>query len=174
MSGWGPLCYADADAQLARCNSYTRLPTLIDMSPELEFADWLKLLGDWWSLCDNVGEWADHLMDLTPLGYVLDAPAALRPALMTDLELAQLEALPDPVTVWRGCYASNKWGLSWSTDRETAERFPTLARYRQEGQPLLVKAVVAKQDIIALKLDRNEAEIVAWRPKHISTSHLRI
>jgi hypothetical protein len=26
--------------------------------------------------------------------------------------------------------------------------------------------------MLALKLDRNEAEVTAYRPKHISTSHL--
>lgn len=63
--------------------------------------------------------------------------------------------------------------MSWSTDKATAERFPTLTRYRQDGQPLLVTARVAKDRVIALKHDRAEAEIIALRPAHVSTRYLR-
>lgn len=92
--------------------------------------------------------------------------------LMDDAELQAFEALPDEVQLLRGCYALNKWGLSWTLDRATACRFPFLNRYWQEGQALLVTARAKKSDLIALKQDRDELEIIAWRPKHIKTIHL--
>lgn len=76
--------------------------------------------------------------------------------------------MPEPsgevfgLTPARGCYASNKRGLSWSLKREVAERFPFVNRYRQtEGRPLLIKASVSKKSVIASKIDRDEAEIIA-------------
>lgn len=160
---------------LTYANSYTRLPTLIALWHGLgaEHGDWLRLLGDNWSICDNIGEHADELLEDTPFADLVADPASLR-HLFTDAdELRHFDTLPDPVTIYRGCFASNKWGLSWSIDRGMAERFPTLHRYRQEGQALLVTARITKDRIIALKGDRGEAEIIAFRPTHVSTRHLR-
>ena len=93
--------------------------------------------------------------------------------MMTDEELEAYAALPDVVTIYRGCYKANKWGLSWSLSRQVAEEFPTLLRYRRDGeQPLLVTAKIMKTDVVAVKMDRGEQEVIAWRPKHISTRHL--
>lgn len=76
-------------------------------------------------------------------------------------------------TVYRGCYKDNKWGLSWTLSRELAKGFPMLWRYRQNGQqPLLVTARARKENVIALKTDRGESEVITWRPKHISTRHI--
>lgn len=168
-----PLTLDEAREQLKFSNSYSRLPDLMGMVWRLEWAEWLTLLGQEWSGCDNIAQHADALLDETPLADVWQQPAALRHWLMTDDERAALGALSDTVTIWRGCYAHNKWGLSWSLDRAVAARFPFTHRYRQEGQALLVKATVRRDDVLALKLDRNETEIIAYRPKHVSTSHLR-
>lgn len=164
-----------ARACLTYANSYTRLPTLLALwrGGGVEHWDWLALLGEEWSVCDNIGEHADALLEDTPFADLADDPAALRHRFMDADELRQFDALPEVVTIYRGCYAANKWGLSWSLDRAMAERFPTLHRYRQDGQALLVTARIAKDRIIALKGDRGEAEIIAVRPTHISTRHLR-
>lgn len=167
------LTIEEADTAIAACGSFSRVEMMLEMSWDMEVVDWLRVFGDWWSMCDNIGVYLDDLWD-TPFADLADARTELRHHFMNDDERAAFDALPDMLTIWRGCYAANKWGLSWSMDRATAERFPTLIRYRQEGQPLLVKAKVAKQDIIALKLDRGESEVIAWRPKHIATSHIRV
>ena len=163
----------DARTVLFRCNSYSALPRLINMwtAAEVEGRDWLRLLGEFWSTSDNIGALAHELLNETPLGDVVDSPG-LRSLLMDDTEQAAFAALPEQVTLYRGCYAANQWGLSWSLDRDTAARFPTLHRYRQEGQPLLVTTRIAKGAIIAFKADRGEAEIIAHRPTHVSTSKL--
>lgn len=158
--------------RLRYANSYSRLPILVDLAWSCEWADWVTVLGEEWSGCDNVAQWAQVLLDETPLGEIADDPKSLRDLLMTEQERSQLRALPEIVTIWRGCYAHNKWGLSWSLDRAVAAKFPTNHRYQQEGQPLLVKARVRRDEIIALKNDRGEAEIIAVRPKHVSTSHI--
>ena len=56
------------------------------------------------------------------------------------------------------------YGASWSLCKETAERFPFLNRYRVPS-PLIVTATVRKNEIIALKRDRGEDEIITLYPE---------
>jgi len=159
-----------AKEKLRFCDSYSRLPTLLEIVWLVEDDEWLALLGDAWTVCDNVGVHIDELMD-TPFGERLGDGAIVE--MMNADEQAAYDALPEVVTVYRGCYKINKWGICWSLDRNLAQAFPTLNRYRQNGQPLLVKAEAKKGDIAAVKLDRSEVEIITYRPKHISTSFIR-
>ena len=151
-------------------NSYTRLSKVLELSWRMEEADWFALLGEEWSTCDNIGLAIDDFID-TPFGDTRFEPE-LGVAMMTAGERAALEALPDQLTVYRGCYQNNKWGLSWSLKPEIAAEFPFLHRYQQDDQALLVRATISKGDVVALKADRGEFEIICWRPKHVSTSKL--
>jgi len=167
MRNWTP---QQAEEELRFCNSYSRLPTLLEIARQMDERDWLALLGQSWEVCDNVGEHLELLL-ASPFGDRLGGGAITE--MMNADEQAAYDALPSVVTVYRGCYKSNKWGFCWSLDRNVAQRFPTFIRYRQNGQPLLVKAEAKKQDIAAVKLGRNELEIITHRPKHISTSFIR-
>jgi hypothetical protein len=157
---------------LKYANSYSRLGMLIEVAGRMEPIDWMTLLGEEWSTCDNIGLSVDSLLD-TPFADTQSKPGLWRDTMMNADERAIFEALPAQLTVYRGCYQNNKQGLSWSLKRELAERFPFLHRYRQDDQALLVRATVSKSDVVALKGDRGEAEIICWRPKHVSTSKLR-
>jgi len=159
-----------ARKELVNCDSYSRLPCLLDMAFWIDDDEWLALLGEQWSGFDKVGAHLDELLD-SPFGLRL-GEGAIKP-MMNQEELSAFEALPDEFVVYRGCYAANKWGLSWTSKRETAAAFPLLNRYKQKGQPLLVKALAKKSEAAALKLDRDEDEIIIFRPRHISTSHIR-
>ena len=56
-------------------------------------------------------------------------------------------------------------GASWSLDRDVAARFSFLSRYlaaQPLAQPLLLTATVAKENVLAVKLGRDEAEIVTF------------
>ena len=155
------------------CGSYERIPFLLHIAHGyLDDDDWTRLLFEEWPSADNLGCYIDDLIDDTPLQWVLNDPAAYHHLTMTDVERAAYDALPDEIEVWRGCYAANKWGLSWSLDQRVASLFPFHARYRQNGHPLLIRARARKLDILAVKLDRAELEVVTWRPTHISTRHL--
>jgi hypothetical protein len=68
------------------------------------------------------------------------------------------------VTVYHGCGVHNVDGVCWSLDRAVAERFPTLNRYRVD-EPLLVTAQVDRNDVLAVKLNRYEMEIITFRPQ---------
>ncbi len=155
-------------------NSYDRLPTLIAMAYDTEYVwDWLTLLGDAWSRCDNISIHMETLINETPFQDLLSDPLTWRDAMMDAEERAALALLPEVVTIYRGCYANNKDGLSWSLDRDVAEQLPLKHRYTQDGQPLLIRATIARDDILALKLDRSEREVIAWQPKVRAISHIR-
>jgi len=173
LSEFSSLSLAEARNQIKFCNSYTRLPALIDLAMSVEFDDWLTLVGENWQDCDNIAQHIDKLCDLTPFGDVADQPSRSRHLLMNVRERGLLDALPESVIVYRGCYHGNKWGWCWTLDRCVAEKFPSLHRYKQDGQALLVKAKIQRDKIIAYKGDREEQEIICYRPAHISTSHIK-
>ena len=140
----------NAEHRLKFANSYTRAAALLKVFRE-RHPRRLELLGEEWSGCDYY-----------PAGMrkvVRDLPRPTWPA-MDDLERYVFGNLPAIVTVFRGCYQTNRAGFSWSTSRDVAERFPTLMRYRQPGQPLLIEGRVRRERIAFLKLDRSEEEVV--------------
>ena len=145
-----------AVAALKFCDSYTRLPTLLDLATRrrhrLSRTDFLRLLGENWTGCDNIGIHQERLAILVP-----DGPSR---EMMTAEEWTASEQLPDIVAIYRGAGRGvNERGLSWSIDRAVAESFPFLNRYRAD-QPVLVSATVTRTAIAALKLARQEAEVI--------------
>src|SRR3546814_3216499 len=87
----------------------------------LGVADWLTILGEEWESCDNIGLYADDLTESEMFGLLMDFPEDLRPHMMDAAERALYDEFPEEVVIYRGCYALNKWGLSWTTDRAIAE-----------------------------------------------------
>lgn len=160
----------EMDRALMLEDSYSRIPYLLEHLFDLPADDWLHLLGEWRENCDNIGEYLDEVREavtyhwpLTRIWQMMDAK-----------EIAAFDALPDMLNIYRGCYEINKWGASWSLNREVAEKFPHLTRYRTDGRPLLIKATIPKNRIAALKLGRGEQEIITFfRPKCISISTAR-
>lgn len=111
-----------------------------------------RLLGQEWTRCDYF-----------PPSMLRVVRALPRPALaaMTKRERVALAALPELVTVWRGCYENNMAGMSWSLDRAVAAKFTTLYRYYQEGKARLVlRGTIARDRIAFYKAERKESEIV--------------
>lgn len=148
--------------ELTLCNSYDVLPhylaTYWQYPPKMA----LRMLGKIWSRCDNLAEFREEL----ELGPFLLSDSATVVDMMTMPERRLLKMLPDEFVIWRGCYKRNVGGLSWSMHRDVAEQFPFLHRYRVANhRPLLVRALVRKRAVVAVKLDRNEAEIIAHGPQ---------
>jgi hypothetical protein len=151
-----------ARRRLAWCDSYSRIDVLIELRFEMDDDDWHVVLGEEWSSCDNVWTALRSLRRMLP---------ARGPALkmMRPDELAAYDALPAVVEVYRGCGRHNMRGASWSLNRDVAAKFPFYMRYRA-AEPRLISATVPKHAVIALKLDRNEAEIITFgaRPTAIT------
>ena len=143
-----------ATRALGRCNSYTRLAYLVDLMDYLSPADWFELARDHWSTTDNVWEHTEALRD-----YFSESTPAHKLLMMTDEELAVYHSLPEKVTVYRGCGELNKDGLSWTLSEQIAKGFTDLNRYKTRNA-IVIKKTIAKSLIVAVKLDRQEQEII--------------
>jgi hypothetical protein len=91
--------------------------------------------------------------------------------LMTKKEVAYLKNLPETVPVYRGCPLNKVNGMSWSTDKDKATWFGNRFNFGGGKPPFdkeccLVTGQVAKADICAVFLERNEFEVVC-DPKNV-------
>lgn len=157
------LTYEKADEILLHCSSYEKMGAILDIAKNHWGPSdiWFRILGENWSGCDNIFAYQNILKHLLPKeGPIVE--------MMTAEELAAYEALPDTVTIYRGCGKKNKKGASWSLDKNIAASFPFLNRY-QVTDPILVTATVDKSHILAVKLDRNESEVITFcaKPKKL-------
>jgi hypothetical protein len=134
-------------------DSYSRMDEVLTFKSRLNRVDWLRLLGEVWSDIDNTSMYYNRLRS------ILKTTGPIR-ELMTPDENAAYDALPETVTVYRGCGRVNMMGMSWSLDRETANSFP-----HKVEEPLLVTATVPKSRVLAVKLDRGEHEVLTFSAK---------
>ncbi len=156
------------------CNSYDRLPTLIEICPLMDSREWLTVLGQVWETCDNITNCMEDLLGSPPFGELIKNPPSWRDHMMTVDERAGLAKLPPRVPIYRGCYEHNKEGLSWTINRSVAASFPFLHRYRSRGTPLLITASIPREQILGFKNDREEEEVIVWRPEIQAIDHLKI
>lgn len=164
LHGWTPrLRTADEIHELIRfSDSYGRLPDFLDYRFAMTREVFFEVLGDIWQCCDNIGLYKRVLRPI-----LREASRAELDLMMTAEERSALAAMPDSITVFRGCYAVNRLGLSWTTDVVVARTFPTYHRYRRPNdEPLLLQAKVAKSRAV-LKLGRCEREVIATDPKAV-------
>lgn len=151
-----------ANEAIKFCNSYSILPSIITLHYEsdLSIEDWLSLLGEHWTCCDNIYEHQEQLSDI----FSLIEPHEARLYMMSDEDKALFDSLPDYITIFRGCSAINMSGMSWSLSREIAEKIPTLNRYKppQNYPVIIMESVISKHDILSIKTDRQEQEVVLY------------
>ncbi len=166
------LTFREAENSLMLADSYSRLSMIVGLADRMTHKSWFKLLGCYWSTCDNISETlagvdcGDHITDL------IDSVTI--PQMMTRLERGAFAELPDTVTIYRGCFDGvNVDGCSWSLDQSVARKFPTLRRYQVSGAvPVLLSATVEKHCIVALKLDREESEVITFMADVFATERL--
>ena len=94
----------------------------------MQHEEWLKLLGEQWSGCDNIGRHRLFLKDIIGTSKPI-------PEMMNRKEQAAFDKLPDTLTIYRGCSQKNMIGVSYATERTVAEKFPFYARYHAD-EPL--------------------------------------
>jgi hypothetical protein len=165
MSKDKPITIREARAELAMASSYTRMGILIDLAERgMRMTSWLRVLGEEWEMCDDIGAWQLDIYQIVE-GWT---PAR---QMMTTAERRVFDALPDVVTVYRGCGPHNQHGLSWSLSREIAVGFPFLHRYKQT-EPMLVTARVQKDDILAYKNGRDEQEVIVFDHTVVSVERI--
>jgi hypothetical protein len=63
-----------------------------------------------------------------------------------DQQRSFFEALPDSITVYRGCDAAFISGVSWTVNRKKAEYFANGGRLSAPEDPVLLTAAIDKDD----------------------------
>ncbi len=140
-------------------NSYTRAPIVLGLQQHMERSDWLRIVRDEWDGTDNLSKFRRRFKNA--LGF--KGPL---PDMMTPKEQHRYDALPVEVMIYRGCSFFDKkagglHGMSWTLDFEVAKAFPTLGRYQVE-YPVVYRATVKKNRILAVKLERGEEEVITF------------
>lgn len=171
----GMAAHPDANSivtALDLADSYTRAEALLRVyfHKVLSRNDWFKRAGEEWSGCDNIG-----LYRLRFARILRGANRAELDLMMDAGERATLTALPEMLTVYRGCYEFNRIGLSWTLSEDVARAFVTkYRRYVCEGKaPLLLTGLVRKSTCV-LKLERCEQEVIAPRVSCTDTTMLQV
>jgi hypothetical protein len=156
-----PTSLEAAGVYVARyATSYTRMDEILKFRNELIRPDWLALLGEGWPRCDNL------IMYYGLLRRILKTIGPLR-TMMTPQENAAYDALPEKITIYRGCGQANMMGMSWTLDKEIANSFPHTNRYRVPDPPL-VTSTVFKRKVLAFKRGRDEDEIITFSARFVS------
>lgn len=141
-------------------DSYSRMDACLSLCGRMAREEWLRLIGAMWTDCDNL------YIHRSALKAFLGTDGPITP-MMAPRELEAYEALPDVVTLYRGAGKRNRAGASWSLDRAIAAKFPTLNRY-SVPDPTLYTATVRQRKILAVKLDREEAEVITFSARIIT------
>lgn len=156
------LSLAEAEERLIQFNSWERPTALVlVMCRAPTAADCLRVFLEWGDVCDapwwersNIAKSLRRALAEVALADFLD-PAAR----------SFYDALPEVVPVWRGCEQGRERGLSWTTDRATAEGFAEGKRIVNKT-PTLARAEILKRHILAVFVERQECEIVL-DPRHL-------
>lgn len=124
------------------------------------YEEWLQLVGNAWTECDIITPYAQTLKE------VLGVDGPLR-EMMDEKENEAYNALPETVTIYRGCDAERSSGICWTLDEQIANSFPFLHGFETKA-PLLIRAEVKKKHILAVKLDRAENEVITFSANYTS------
>lgn len=120
---------------------------------DIQFPDgkeYWEVLRDIWTDSENIWQnkliWRKRLTALYPD----------REFFMTEDERQLLAAMPDRLTIYRGCKDNNKSGYSWTLDIDVAKWFSK----RFKGKANVLTKTVLKEDVFAYVTSRNEQEII--------------
>ncbi|MCM0083271.1 hypothetical protein L4X63_16925 [Geomonas sp. Red32] len=123
---------------------------LIDLHPRMDHEEWLQLLGSCW-LTSAITPSLYQLMQ------IMGTDGPLLP-MMTDQEQDAYNSLPDSITVYRGGFACNIHGASWTQNALAAALYPFEHIKRgtypdlENDRPLLATATVGKRNVMAVKI----------------------
>lgn len=107
-----------------------------------------------WQSSENLHEDLAYFTDLIEHGLGLGSP---HKGLDKD-EKAAIKALPEVVTIYRGCVDFNQVGYSWTTDREKAKWFA--GRSFGSTTRMVLRGIANKSNVLAFLAGRGESEIV--------------
>jgi hypothetical protein len=140
---------------LMMCDSYARPRVLLQqMVREPDHRIRLELFLNFWNMCD--APWPYRSLFAEELRHILTR-IPLKECLPGE-EFDWFISLPPEIAVFRGCERGRERGLSWTTDLNVALGFAQGKRCRN-SLPTLMTAVIPKEHVFGVFLDRGESEI---------------
>jgi hypothetical protein len=89
---------------------------------------------------------------------------------MNENELEFFKALPEKFTIYRGGTESEAkskmYGVSWTLNREIAEKFQDVKRMRDRKPMVVHELEIERTEAIAYFNERKEEEVIYVHPKH--------
>lgn len=137
-----------------------RVPALLSAHTMVEPKEAAHLFGEVWTNSESLFNNQEALRTL--IAFVQDTGTAR--FMMDEKERATLARLKKKaekkghVTLYRGAAQHNVEGFSWTTNEDTCRFFAR--RNALDGQPLIVKADFAADDLLAYMGGRNEFEVI--------------
>jgi hypothetical protein len=137
-------------------NSEDRAYEMLRLTQIVDSEVFWKVFHHCWSSCDDT--WALNRALIQCLSFHnAEDPARS----YMDREQAKFyTALPDVITVFRGCSKERIRGVSWTTDVAVAEGFARGHRGITPPNPIVARARIPSSEIFTVLLDREESEIV--------------
>ena len=151
----------DFEALLNRVSSYTRMDLLLQSHTMLEESQWVKLFIETWQSCDT--KYDTNFM-LSMIFKNKDLGELFKKYAPDDM-LAEWDALPDELTVYRGCYEFNQDGFCWTLSIEETHIFTNSMRYAQEAESIILVGKVSKHDIFYMNQRENEVFV---KPENVT------
>lgn len=167
-----PFTYEEASTLLFSVGSMKRFYLFLVLSRRVGFAtriDEIKTFVDAYTNSDNINRQcsdfnADHNERFGLHGFLAEMlRMADRRHFMDDSEFEFYQALPEIVTIYRGCgeieFESGYHGISWTLDNKIAEFY---ASYYRNNSPRggVIRKDVPKKHIIAYLSCRDESEVL--------------
>ena len=144
-------------------NAYSRLETLLVLYRHLPQRAFWRLFGGEWSRCESITRHR-HVVRALFLRRLASGGFPIFEA-MTVKDRRAYDALPDRMTIFRGCYFHNRMGFSWSVVAACAAQYPFLRGFRRPTPPLLLTANVRKDRIAFVTVATGMTDIVVL-PQH--------
>jgi hypothetical protein len=109
-----------------------------------------------WPCCDNTWQLQDQIVSLLRQSSTI----SLASSYMSADNKEFYTSLQDEMTIYRGCMAGRELGISWTLDKEVAERFAHGHRGSRVPNPVIAQATISKDNICSVFTSRREAEVV--------------
>lgn len=173
------LNYKDAEKLLFSVDSFNRPEILYLMASLVDSKDWLRLFRDFWTQCDSCSLYHNEYKEVL-LAHKIET---IREVTHSEDDIKFYNALPETFEVYRGTFVDERFagGISWTTDRDVAEKFeagyqsfanngPMVYRYRinmtDEKFDLLKDIAKSGTAVLTRTVNKSEVFVNTSRGEH--------
>jgi hypothetical protein len=135
-------------------DSANRLGHMLDALILQEGDAFWRVFATVWPSCDDTWDLREELL------RALDAAGPGWEDAISPEDAAWFAALPDVLTIHRGCSIGRVFGASWTVDKGTAISFAKGHRMIKVPDPVVATARVSKREVLFATNRRHEAEVL--------------